>query len=227
MTWTLVAHTTIPGSPTGGTSAAIDTTGANLIVWSISHITAFNPTYTDSKSNSWHQPVAAVRDGSNAVQLEWRYNYPGAIVVGSGHTFTISGGGGNTFGSATITAWSGYVGGVFDNPSAGTGNSSSATIQPGSITPSVDGCLVLMGVEVNGGTDGWTGSINGGFTLSDQVGFVSANNFGSMQAYLIQTSAAAANPTFTLAGAATSMAAQSLWFPGVGGASHNFGCVIG
>ncbi len=205
MGFTLIAHTTVVGNKDGGTSAAIDTTGADLIVWTISHAVANNPGYSDNQSNFYTQPGSAVRDGNNHGELEWRYKFNPTTSVS--HTFTVSGT--DSYPSCCVTAWSGS-GSFLDGQSAGAGTASATSLQPGSITPSQDNCLVISGFCTSGSL-GDTGSIDSGFTLSDQIG-AHATYFGDMCAYLIQGSAAAANPTFTLSGSATEIAAQSLVF---------------
>jgi hypothetical protein len=76
-------------------------------------------------------------------------------------------------------------------------------LAPGSLTPSQDNSVVVTMVG-SANQDGQVGhTINGGFTLVDDVIGVSASGFtGLGTAYLIQTTAAAANPTWTQTGGA-------------------------
>ena len=80
------------------------------------------------------------------------------------------------------------------------GNNSGAT-QPGSITPSLNGSLIIAGIaDENSGGD----SVNDGFSTPLQAPLVGGQNYGVASAYLVQTTAAAINPTWTSTGGLTS-----------------------
>jgi len=187
MAFALVSHVSRAGT---GTSGAIDTTGADLLVaavgWGNSNAVAFS----DSKSNIWI-PIGALpisAPASGLVQLMIAIN----PTVGSGHTFTVTGAS-----SACVAAFSGShltfpLGQVRNAATAG-----AASLAPGSLTPPIDACLVIAAL---GDRTANTISVDGGFTITDQVAFSSPTVVGSCLAYLIQTSAAAANPTFSWTG---------------------------
>jgi hypothetical protein len=78
-------------------------------------------------------------------------------------------------------------------------------MQPGSITPSQSGALVVTAVGF--GSNGDTSSINLGFTIAQHVA-LTGNTYGIGFAYLIQGAAAAINPTWTLS-------AANLWTAGI------------
>src|SRR5216684_1966690 len=137
MAFSLIANTlkqTSDGSNV--TTTAIDTTGANLIV--LLTVDNANHTPTDSKSNTWTGlTVKAV----NTVNTRLWYSL--GPTVGSGHTFTLTG-----VSSLPCIAAAAYSGAktssAFDvengsNPGSGT------SIQPGNVTPSQDGELVIYG----------------------------------------------------------------------------------
>jgi hypothetical protein len=70
-----------------------------------------------------------------------------------------------------------------------------ATLATGSVTPSQDNSLIVAGLGFNVSSAGPT--INSSFTRSSWVNFGSGNNYGSAEAYLVQTTAGAVNPTWT------------------------------
>lgn len=168
------------------TTGAIDTSGADLLVASVSSLEAGPATLTDSKSNTW---TALTLRSIAGGQVRMYWCVPSS--VGSGHTFTASQAG--SFPAVFVEAWSGAHASPYDQESgdAQTGT----TIAPGSITPSVDNALVATGAFVGSYAAGSL-SVDGGFTISNQANS-SANAYGGGLAYLVQTSAAAANPTWT------------------------------
>lgn len=89
----IVNHHGTVGGANGGTTAAVDTTGSNLIVIATCLYTAANGTGlpTDSKSNVWTEVSANA--GPAATLTVWYCLNP---TVGAGHTFTYS--------QATVTA---------------------------------------------------------------------------------------------------------------------------
>ncbi len=190
MTIALVAHTA-KGS-TGGdtvTSDAIDTSTANFIVLVASTYTGGpNATISDSKMNSY-SPLTEYSSFSRC-----RIYYCLTPTVGGSHTFQAD----TTGGAPTIcvAAFSGVkTASAFDVQNGATGGGVS-NLQPGSITPSEDNELLITGYA---GISGTPLSIDLSFTISDQVAYSGGNNMLGALAYLIQTSAAAKNPTWTSA----------------------------
>lgn len=194
-TITLGAHT-CAGS-TGGadiTSSAINTSGASLLVMFVASYSAVAlPTITDSKGNTW---TPRTRYGPGTALSSSAFFYAENPMVGSGHTFTATGPGVNDFPQICIIAFSGTAtSSVYDTENGNNGSTGASSIQPGSVTPSQNNEVVVTGfTSINTMTAG----INGGFTISDQASNVPSQHFGGGIAYLIQTSAAAANPTWTL-----------------------------
>lgn len=166
-------------------STPINTTGATFLIMTVAWYTpSGEPTIADSYTNTWELGLTT-------------YNVIGAInlkiyycknpIVGSGHTFSATKGA--MFGSLVVAAFSGGdITSPFDVEN-GTGNSSS----PGAITPNQDNELVITGL---GYFPNNNQSINGGFTVIDYVNSGSGN-YDAAMAYLIQTSAASANPSWT------------------------------
>lgn len=213
-----------PAGQAGGTTSAIDCTGANCLVAVVGHYAlTVAPIITDSLNATEYTKLVDISDGStnnSSVAIYVKF-FP---TVGASQTFTATDSFGLSFCSATFLAYSG-VGGVFgvDQISAGGANMASTTIQPGSITPSVDGCVIVAGLSVTTGTP--PPSINSGFTLEGQAPNT-ANYYGHGAFDLIQGAAAAVNPTMTYAGPPFALAAVQVSLrPAAPGSS--FGMIIG
>lgn len=192
--WLANAHATA-GATNNPATAAINTTGSDLIVATLAW--AFGtgpPVMTDNLTNTWTPLTAVSWVGS---QFWAQLYYCKAPTVGASHTFTASGTG--IFASIAVQAWSGSAASPFDQQSgqAATG----LTGQPGPITPTQANELIVAGVAVH---DPATLTIDSGFTISDQLSMVGGTYYGVGMAYLLQTTAATVNPTWT-ASTSTSM----------------------
>jgi hypothetical protein len=190
--WSLIAHTGIDGTGSGVTTSAINTTGANLLV-AVCNWYASSGSISDSKGNSWTLGFAT-SGADTQVSIYYVYN----PTVGSGHTFTWSA----ANGPIMVMAWSGSASSPADQ-SAGQNATGSTTIQAGSITPSQNNELVIAGVGANNSTL----SIDSGYTITDNESYTSGVSLGGAGAYLIQTTATATNPAWTLSGTNDSAAA--------------------
>lgn len=202
-TFALIANAGASGTDSTATTGAINTTGANLL---IAHVATFQPTpaaLTDSKGNTWTALTAHSSLGSS----ESRFYYVASPVTDAAHTFTASGA--LSYPSITVQAWSGAHASPFDQESGAVGDPPVSSIQPGSLTPSGNNYLVVTGLTFSGMD---TVAINGGFTISDQVNFGTGNNFGGGLASLVQTSAAASNPTWSWPGGTMIVAASQAVF---------------
>lgn len=184
----LVAHTAAATSNTNNvTTSGIDTTGATLIVIAVNSLEAATvPAITDSKSNVW---VQFSTRGAGTGNGEVTILYSLVQTVGSSHTFTATQT--SSFMSIEVQAFSGTLGSIETFRSA-------ASLTPGSVTPFLNNSLVVTAVNSNGTVSGF--SLTGGFTISDSNAGTPGTSFGGSMAYLIQTSAAAANPTWTTTG---------------------------
>lgn len=183
MAFVLLANAAQEGNSTATTSA-IDTTGADLIVCVIGYDLVGDVTadVTDSASNTWS--VAGI--GSTTTTRTASIFFCQAPTTSATHTFTMTG----MFVSIAVLAFSGVCGRV-DAITRNIG-SSVTSLAPGSITPTLDGELLVTGLCLPTTA---TASIDAGFTISDQVGGTTGQFVGA--AYLIQTSAAAANPSWS------------------------------
>jgi hypothetical protein len=201
---------------TNGTSVttdAIDTTGAELIVVCYhGHLTV---TITDSASNTnWYESQRRPNTGGYGLIMKFIPN----PTTSASHTFTASGG--STFPTLAILAFTGAFGGaelVTTNHAT-----PSQTVAPGSITPGTNDAL-LVTMYGDSATTG-TRSINASFSLDEtQTGDANAATIAA--AHLIQTSATAANPTWTTTASATDVFAimQSFLLQSAGGGGeHSF-----
>lgn len=197
MAYALIANTsganTYPIDGTSATTSAINTTGASLIV-AVAVLYSINSlggqTFTDSNGNTWAALVAQTSANGNTRSVLY-YCY--APTVGSGHTFTFSEAGHNIYCSLCVSAWSGAGSSPFDVEN-GSKTDSATSLATGSITPSAGKELIITGFGAAGVARSYT--INGGFTITDSVTGAPGLE-GSSLAYLIQTSATAANPTWS------------------------------
>ena len=174
-------------SPNGGTTSAFNSTGATLLVASTSTQDPAIVALSDSKGNTW-SCITSQTEGFLTVQLWWTGGP--SLSVGSGHTVTISDPWGNGA-SAFVTAWKGTETSS-TTCEAGTGYhiGGGTSIQPGAITPSKDGTLLITNY---GNPSGGTDSVDSGFTSFGDWGTYTGL---LTTAYLIQGTKATINPTW-------------------------------
>lgn len=202
-----IAHiaSTSAGS-TGGTTvttSAIDTTGADFLVVAVSYYGSTSnadPALSDSKGNTWTALTARELGFNNAAA---KIFYCKPTSVGSGHTFTADRT--NTYPTISVSAFSGVKAtSPFDQESGTSTNSASTSYQPGSITPSEDGCLLVTGIC----SDGTSHSVNSSFNAT-ATDVLSSNHMGGGIAYKVQTTAGAENPTWSWTGSTWRAAAMA------------------
>jgi lysophospholipase L1-like esterase len=168
-------------------TGTLDTTGANLLVVSLSGFKTGSPVLSDSKGNTW----TPLTNHSGAGNPSNRLYYCLAPTVGTGHTFTATGTG--IYTTIDVQAFSGA------DTSGGTDGENGAGVitvtsgQPGTLTPSQANDIIVASIAFD---DPSTVSVNQSFTITDQNGLTS-NHWGGAMAYLLQGSAAAVNPTWT------------------------------
>ena len=178
----LIASAQANDSGGGGedpTTGAIDTTGANFLVMMCSAINGRDLTPSDSKGNTW---VSAKTLTANNMRVE--IFIAENAIVGSGHTFHANSPYGDSYASIAAAAFSNVK-----TASSTDQTNSNGSATAGSITPTEDNELVIAAISASGGSTG----IGGGFTVAQ---FVSGPVRGGL-AYLIQSTAAAANPTWS------------------------------
>jgi hypothetical protein len=205
MAITLLAHAPITNNGTVAQTAPFDSTGCNKIVVTLVHANGGSSGPTDSLGNSWSQAGASTGDSfctNRVVYCDNPITSPTHVIsMTNAAVYAPSG---------CVTCLAGAQAG-YDGDNLGAASTSSTTIQPGNYTPSQDDCLVITTIGISGGAT-LTGTINGGFALSDQVPFSTGNNYGNACGYLIQTTAALTNPTYTLGGTPLSMSAKTVAF---------------
>ena len=212
MTYTLIGHAAAAGGVSvGATTTPIDSRAGDLgIILSTWDNSSVSPAISDSLGNTW-----TPRTNYNGTNPGIRLWYCQGLATGASHTASAN----------TNAIDPGICFAVFSGSSASpydTENGSSGALganrQPGSITPAQNGELLLTGINVDSaGNSGL--SINSGFTILDTVAF--SPGYGLALAYLVQSVAAAINPTWTwgtytgFSNSATNIAA----FKGISGPS--------
>jgi hypothetical protein len=169
-----------------GFTTGSSTTSGDLIVVTVAEATGTTSTVTDSKSNTYTAlTTRAAANGQTTIY------YCQAPTVGSSHTWSFTGS--FTFPSIAMAWFSGSTTTPFDQQNGAGGSTSLAT---GSITPTQDNELIIV-------TMAWPGtqtmSVDSSVILAQNLPQAS-NGDGIGLGYLIQTSAAAINPTVTLSG---------------------------
>jgi hypothetical protein len=191
MAYSLIAHRADGLGANGGTSGAIDTSGANLITLAIASDATNNIVagdISDSKGNTGWTLAGAVYEGTNlAIQIFYKVS----PVIGASHTFTATRTG--SVCSMAAAAWLGSATtpmDLFDGAAADSGTSLST---PSGITPSENNALVISALGIGG-----SGTITdpAGLTRTDLAAFSGGNNYGVVMAYVIQTTAALVDPNW-------------------------------
>lgn len=197
----VVATASVAGV-SNGTTAAVVTTGAKIIVINLSStdIAGHFPTISDSKSNTWTALAQHHYATDNVINTLYYSINP---TVGSGHTFSFTAATGTNSSSIQVAAFD-IPSLLFDVQNGATGGSTS--LAPGSVTPSVNNALIVAGCSLDGAPG--PAVIDSGFVVLSVTQYVAGTNYGGTLAYFVQTSAAPVNPTWTLpfAGGATGIA---------------------
>lgn len=209
-TFTFVQSTT--KTPTGTnatfvTSNAITTTG-NFAAIVISDYTQ-SPlgTMTDSKGNVWNMAVSKSGGGTNTARSTMFYS--NMTSIGSGHTFTYTATG-TCFPTMYVEIYQ-TTRPVTVDQTNGFNGTTGTSIQPGSVSPTKDNELIVVGLSATPITS--VTGINSGFTISNSNASGATNTFlGGGMAHLIQTVAGSVNPTWTVSGSPTLSAATIVTF---------------
>jgi hypothetical protein len=202
------------------TTSAINTIGATLLV--VAHLQnggyPIDSPVTDSKGNTWHS--LTLQHGSETVTIWYAWDHGGtALSVGSGHTATVTPHGGSFYTAAVFAAYSGTLasGDPFDVEN-GESTGGEWIVQPGAVTPSQNGSLVITACEsdyqvpyIYNGSDGFTDvdGVNSGYNGSTSIGVGN----------LIQSTAAPVNPQWALGGHYGNEAVIAVFKPASGGSA--------
>lgn len=191
----LVGRTGASGANTF-TTPAIVATGATLLVAVVAVVATSAPAVvSDSSGNTWMPLTAQSIAGQQAGQIFYVAN----PTVSAAQTFTVTGTA--ISGSMVVFVFSGIVTASPFDQQNGAKTTGSSSIQPGSITPSVNGELVVTGftygvVSAPIVVDNVATSL---FTVAGSLG-VSGTNYGAFGAWGVQPTAAAINPTWGVLG---------------------------
>ena len=189
------------------TTGSIDTTGATLITAGVGFELTI-PALTDSKGNTWAENKSVASGGNANCKMFSSFN----PVVGSGHTFTLTGI--TMLAGIGAIAWSGA--GDFSD-ATGASQGFNTTVQPGSLTPSADNMVL---VSVSEGNPGGSTSADAPFNTND--GVFNKDDFQGTtgaQSFEIQTTATARNPTWTYGSNATLTAILASYSPAAAAAA--------
>lgn len=209
----------------GGTTGAIDMSGADLIVVVLGFTGAFG-TYTtgdvtDNRSNSYIVSAKTTStDGST--ELGCQLAYAPATSVGSGHTISVANIGGSAFLSVCVAGFSGSLATSPLDAVNGAGGASVSSLQPGSVTPSEANELIITGL----GANDMTGLGISPGTVAASISTVGGTSYGSGLGYHIQTTATAENPTWSWTNA-YNCAARVATFKAAGGSGGTVFALIG
>lgn len=196
-TFTALSHGTAFGLD-HATTGNINTSGATLIVIGVTDYAGnVRQAPTDNQGNTY--TLAKTYDDCTGNDRSSIY-YKFSPATSATHTFT-----------ATTTVANNFAGDIFVQTFTGGGtafdqsNAAGATCpccvnvttqQPGSITPtSANQLVVTVLADYVCSSDP---TINSGFTISDIQHGAGGTNYAGAMAYIIQTSAAAVNPTWTM-----------------------------
>lgn len=172
----------------GALAGSINTTGANFLIAGIGYYgPGGSPGISDSKGNTWVGLTAHLATG-----VGHRFFYVKNATVGTSHSFTLSGG--EIYPGAVIHAFANVLDAVAEAENGASATAGGTSLATGSVTPTLNGSLVLAGFGGSIGT-GNTPGVTGGLTQTTWT--QGANNFCSSTGYLVQGTAAAINPTWS------------------------------
>lgn len=194
----LVAISAVARAITDPTSAAIDTTGATLLIGTkTEHASGATGTFSDNKGNTWNALTAQDSGaGGNRVQILWC----APTSVGSGHTVKNTG---TVYGTVCLASFSGSD--VYDNAENGAQSGSTGALSTGSVTGSGAGTMyfTVFGFDVpSGGV-----SVTNAFSTPTTVEPSAPERGGSVSYKLSDIAASTVWTTVNLVGAATRIAA--------------------
>lgn len=217
---TLVTHTTAkaPAGTKGTSSPAIDTSTATLLVCTVGDgntAGGITETCSDSKTNTWHCLTQQLASSSSLNVICYAWDHGGSpLAVGSGHTFSVQASTASGYPSAEFMAFAGTrtASDPFDQQNgANSGVAAPSTLSTGSVTPTTNNQLIVTGFGYGSNTS--TVSVSpGGFAISDQVPDDSVNSYSSAGAWLVETTATAQNPQWTLGSGASQLTATVATF---------------
>lgn len=175
----------------------VNTSGANFLVL-VRASSAAMPAPVDSRGNTWQLAGSFGSSDQNSVIT---VHYADAASTGVDHNFAI----GNGFTGAALLAFQRTAGTLVVGPQAGRSLASATSVTAGGITPTVSPSLVIAALGLPGAAG--TVAIGEGFSTPAFADAVSGSSYGAATAWLLQATAAAVDPTWTLGTARPSSAA--------------------
>jgi hypothetical protein len=199
-------------------TSAINTTGANLLLIGAGWYPVTTPDPTTVGDNMGNTFTGLTKKTLTNTSLRL-WHCVGAN-VGGGNVSTVAGA--TEFIGMNVSAWSGAAASPVSVENGNTATSAS-TIAPGSVNPPEDNCLIVTAVAFQDNTSGAV-SIGSGFTkiAADDAPYNGSNNVGYSFAYLIQTTAAAVNPTWNITNSSSELVSVIAVFKGPGGGGGAF-----
>lgn len=193
----LIASTSVrsPNGHSAVTSPAINSTGATLIVVSMSREDVELPTLTDSQSNTWTALTEKTTGGRRLLLF-----YCSNPSVGASHTFTIGATGSNVYPTIGVGAFDAVV--DFANENGAT-HASGTTLQPGAVTPTNATALVVTAAQTVGSSNFF--AIDSGFTVIVNLNEGSFSDSMGL-AYKVESIITTENPTWTFSNSALGVA---------------------
>jgi hypothetical protein len=205
---TLINHSTANGTDTFSTTG-VDTTGANFLAVALDYFDSAPPALTDSATgcaspcNTW---TALTKSGPDAAAGSTIIYYACNATVGANHVFTAT----RTGQQATLTmeAFSNVKTTTCFESENGAIGALVSTLQGGSVTPAASGDLVIAAIQPGNST---TLSIDSGFTITDFIVSSGGVSYAGGMAYLVVSSTAAQNPTWTMSNSTNETAANAVF----------------
>jgi hypothetical protein len=193
----------MPTDVNHATTAAISSVGCDLIVaLTVGTAASGSAVMTDSVgTNTWSDLTGQSVSGQAKAQLHYTAN----PATSASHTFTAT-----LTGASTSLMVMGFSGSKLSSPfdQQNGANATSMPLSTGSITPGQDGELIVSAIY-NGRTGGFASSTDTGvaFTQISQLSQVGGVSYGSMMAYGVQGTAAAASASWDSSGGSSNIAA--------------------
>lgn len=194
----------IAGSVGSGsvTTGGINASGATILVGAVIGLNS-PPSLGVTTSNS--NAISYLTLQSHASGLALRLFFTASGSYTNGMTVSVANSAWS-FLSVAVLALSGVASTPLDQQNGTTTGTDGTSLQPGSITPGEDNEIIVAAVTTSSTETAF--SINGGFTIADQFDLSGGNHFSLGLAYLIQTTAAAANPTWSWTGTQSACTSQ-------------------
>ena len=197
--------------------SSLNTSGATLAVAAINQ---YGPSgsfatnsISDSQGNTWTALTSVLSSGGNERMSAW---YAIITSTNASHSVTFTNGAGNHYYAATVAFFSGTdTSAPLDQQATAANQAQGTNHTAPSVTPSTNNQLVvsLLGSDGPGGMT--ANSIDGGFTIAQFQTTSSSTACGL--AYLVQTTAAAAAPTWVLSSASAEGGLNSTTYKESGG----------